>query len=140
MIHTAVLKWVLRHPFITTAVPGYTTFQQMEADFAVACDLEYTEEEKKFLNDKNVNLSLGYCRQCGECAKQCKNGVDIPTLMRVHMYAECYNNFYHARQTFDDIPSNQSLNSCASCNQCSVHCTHGINIVNRIKELQAIYG
>ena len=28
--HTALLKWVLRHPFITTAIPGYTTFEQME--------------------------------------------------------------------------------------------------------------
>jgi len=27
---TAVLKWALRHNFITTAITGYTTFQQME--------------------------------------------------------------------------------------------------------------
>jgi aryl-alcohol dehydrogenase-like predicted oxidoreductase len=29
-IHPAMLKWALQHPFITTAIPGYTNFQLME--------------------------------------------------------------------------------------------------------------
>jgi predicted aldo/keto reductase-like oxidoreductase len=140
MMHTAVLKWVLRHPFITTAIPGFTTFQQIEDDYPVTYNLDYTDEEKEFLNDRNVSLSFGYCRQCSECTRQCKMGVDIPTLMRVHMYSVCYNNFHHARQTLNDVPISKSLRNCDSCNQCSVHCKYGINIANRIKELQAIYG
>jgi predicted aldo/keto reductase-like oxidoreductase len=139
IVQTAVLKWVLRHPFITTAIPGYTTFQQIDEDFPVAYDLEYTKDERKFLSDRNVSLSLGYCRQCGECIKQCKKRIDIPTLMRVHMYSVCYNNFHHARQTLDDIPINKSLRNCASCNQCSVQCKHGVNIADRLNELQVIY-
>jgi len=30
IVYTAVLKWALPHGFITTAITGYTTFQQME--------------------------------------------------------------------------------------------------------------
>ncbi len=140
IIQTAVLKWVLRHPSVATAVPGYTTFQQIEEDFSVAYDLEYTDMEKKFLTDRNVELSLGYCRQCRECIGQCEKATDIPTLMRVHMYSVCYNNFPHARQTLNDISAKRSMNNCASCQICPVRCTHGVNIADRIRELQSIYG
>jgi predicted aldo/keto reductase-like oxidoreductase len=136
MMHTAVLKWVLRHPFITTAIPGFTTFQQIADDFPVAYNLDYTDEEKKFLNDRDVSLSFGYCRQCSECTRQCTRGVDIPTLMRVHMYSVRYNNFHHARQTLDDIPADKSLGNCASCKQCPVQCKQGINIAIESKSCE----
>ncbi len=139
-IHTAILKWALRHSFITTAVPGYTAFQQIDDDFPVAFNLEYTDEEKKFLNDMGVSLSIGYCRQCRDCVTLCSREVDIPTLMRVHMYATSYHNFIHARQTLDDIPLKRSLGNCAFCAQCSVRCEHGVNIATRIRELKTIYG
>ena len=140
LVQTAVLKWVLRHPFITTAIPGYTSFQQIDEDFTAAYDLTYTEKEKKFLTDKNVDLALGYCRQCGECTQQCAKGSDIPTLMRVHMYSVCYNNFRHARTTIDDIPLDRSLGNCAFCTRCSAQCGHGVDIARRIDELKSIYG
>ena len=43
---TAMLKWVLQHPEIATAIPGYTTFDQLNESFAVASNLEYTNGEK----------------------------------------------------------------------------------------------
>lgn len=49
IMQTALLKWVLRHDFITTAIPGVQNFQELEEDFSVAYDLKYTTEEKKFL-------------------------------------------------------------------------------------------
>ena len=139
IMHKAVLKWVLRHEYITTAVPGYTTFQQMDEDFPVAYDLEYTPEEKKFLKDRNVKLSMGYCQQCYRCVPTCPNEVDIPTLMRTHMYAACYSNFYQARDTLDGIPSGKSLQACASCSTCTASCVNRIDIAKRIDELKTIY-
>jgi len=139
MMQTAVLKWALRHNFITTAVPGYTNFQQMDEDFSVAYGLEYTSKEKKFLQDRNVKYSLGYCLQCKHCVATCPRGVDIPTLMRTHMYAACYGNFYQARDALDSIASGKGLQACGSCHSCSARCVNHIDIRNRIKELQAIY-
>ena len=139
MIQTAVLKWVLRNDFITTAIPGYTTFQQMEEDFSVAYDLEYTPEEIKFLEDRDVKLSLGYCRQCQQCLSTCPKGVDIPTLMRTHMYAACYTNFYQARDALDEIPRGKGLDACVSCETCRAKCVNHIDIGKRIDELKTIY-
>lgn len=139
IMHTAVLKWVLRNNFITTAIPGYTSFREMEEDFSVAYDLAYTSEEKAFLQDRNVKLSLGYCCQCYYCVATCPKKIDIPTLMRTHMYAKCYGNFYQARDTIDDIPEERGLAACITCDQCLAKCTNGIDIGQRIDELKVIF-
>ena len=46
IMHAALLKWVLRHEEITTAVPGFSTFEQLQTDIRVAYNLEYTERAK----------------------------------------------------------------------------------------------
>lgn len=139
IMHTAVLKWALRNEYITTAIPGYGNFQQMEEDFSVAYDLEYTPEEKTFLQDRNTKLSMGYCLQCKQCIPTCPFGVDIPTLMRTHMYAACYTNFYQAKDTLNDIPRERGLSACASCASCQANCVQHIDIKKRIEELKIIY-
>ena len=139
IMQTAVLKWVLRHNFITTAITGYTTFQQMEEDFSVAYDLEYTPEEKKFIEDRGVKCSMGVCLQCNSCLPTCPKGVDIPTLMRTHMYAACYTNFYQARDTLDEIPRGKGLDACVSCETCRANCVNSVDIPRRIDELKVIY-
>lgn len=139
IMHTSVLKWVLKHPYISTAIPGYTNFEQMDEDFSVAYNLEYTPDEKKFLEDRNLKLSMGYCHQCNRCISSCPMRVDIPALMRIHMYAACYSNFYHARDTLDNIPGEKSLKACISCDKCIAKCANRINITRRIDELKTIY-
>jgi len=139
IMQTAVLKWVMHHPFITTAIPGYANFNQMEEDFSVAYDLEYTDEEKKFLEDRGVKYSMGVCLQCDSCIPTCPKSVDIPTLMRTHMYATCYTNFYLAREALNEIREGRGLDQCASCDNCQAICQNKIDIAQRIDELKVIY-
>ena len=141
IIQSAVLKWVLRHDFITTAVPGYTTYEQLNEDVSAGLNLALSSEEKKFLDDRKVKLAMGfYCRQCSQCASSCPKNADIPALMRTHMYAACYGNFYQARDTYDGISSERRLEACASCHSCRARCVHGISIPKRIDELKALFG
>jgi predicted aldo/keto reductase-like oxidoreductase len=139
IMHTAVLKWALKNDYISTAIPGYTNFQQMEEDISVARDLDYAPEEKQFLEDKNVKLSLGYCRQCDTCLASCPKGVEIPALMRTHMYAACYGNLSQARDTIDEVPEGRGLDACAVCDNCSAKCAHNIDIARRIEDLKITY-
>ncbi|MEW6411949.1 MAG: aldo/keto reductase [Candidatus Zixiibacteriota bacterium] len=138
-IATAALKWVMRNEHIHTSIPGFTSFEHMREDFSVARNLEYTEQEKKFLSDNNVRMSLGYCRQCRKCLASCPGGVDIPTLMRVHMYGAQYGNFHHARTTLEEISDNVGLNVCSSCSLCSAECANTVDIARRIDELKTMY-
>jgi len=139
IMHTAVLKWALRNDFITTAIPGYTNFDQMGEDFSVAYGLDYTPEEKSFLEDRNVRLSMGVCLQCNHCVSSCPNSVDIPTLMRAHLYATCYANPYEARDAMDSIHSGKGIRTCVSCKTCEATCSHNIDIARRIGDLKAVY-
>jgi predicted aldo/keto reductase-like oxidoreductase len=139
LMQTALLKWVLRHPFITAAIPGYSNFNQMEEDLSVAYDLEYTPEEKAFLDRKGVVYALGVCRQCGQCLPQCPHETEIPTLMRVHRYAAGYSNFDRARFVLGQIAPLRGLRQCLSCNRCTIVCPNHIDVPQRIEELKLMY-
>ncbi len=139
LLHSALLKWVLRHECITSAIPGVTTFQQVDEDMKVAFSLEYTEEEKQFFKDRNLQSSLGYCHQCAACIPTCRNRISLPDLMRVHMYAFSYGNFHHAHDTYDSIPHGGNLKQCRDCGVCSARCVRSIDIQGRIRDLKTVF-
>jgi len=134
----AALKWVLQNEAITTAVPGVTKFEQIELDFSVTANLNYAPEEKQFLTDKSVKASLEFCQQCGECVPSCPYHVDIPTLMRTHMYARQYGNSYQARVTLAEVPEENGLDVCRACPSCSAACADTVNIARKISELKTV--
>ena len=45
---TALLKWVLNHDFITTAIPGFSTYEHLEQDFTVARTLATQSKKNSF--------------------------------------------------------------------------------------------
>ncbi len=138
-VATAALKWVLRNPDISTAIPGYTTFEHMKEDFSVAYSLDYDEMEEKLLSSCDIKLGMSYCRQCRMCSATCSRGVDIPSLMRTHMYAARYSNFDQARQALSGIPDGRGLSACRSCRVCTARCVNKVDIASGIDELKMIY-
>jgi len=137
--HTALLKWALGHTEFATAIPGFTNADQLNESFSVAAGSFNTPDEKSWLADKNVQLALDFCKQCGTCLPTCPRGVDIPTLMRAHMYAANYANFDQARATFDEVPAASSLANCDGCAACSARCVNRVVIADRIADLKTMY-
>ena len=138
-MHTALLKWVLKHEEITTSVPGFTTFEQLQADLKVSYDLEYNAEERKFLEDHNVKLAIqSVCRFCGGCRETCPHGVDIPSLMRTHMYANDYGNMHMTKSTFASIESGRGLELCKNCDVCVAQCKNSVQIPDRVEALKSL--
>ncbi len=135
---TALLKWVLHHDSITTAIPGYTTYEQLEQNFSVASNLDYSPEEQEFLSDKNVAANSQFCVQCGQCRPDCPLGVDIPQLMRSHMYAVQYSNHSLAADTMAGIVSGKGLAACNGCESCQATCRNSVNIARKIEHLKAL--
>lgn len=135
---TALLKWVLHHDSIITAIPGYTTYEQLEQNFSVASNLAYSHEEQEFLSDKNAVANAQFCVQCGKCRPDCPLGVDIPQLMRSHMYAIQYSNHSLAAMTMAAIASGKGLSACEVCESCRATCRNSVNIAGKIEHLKAI--
>ena len=135
---TALLKWALNHEFVTTAIPGFSTYEHLEQDFSVARSLAYTYEEERFLADKNFTATAEFCQQCGECREDCPKQVDIPVLMRSHMYAVQYRNTRMARQMLASVAPGRGLDACNSCESCAVTCRNTVQIARKIAQLQAL--
>lgn len=140
IVHSALLKWVLHHECITTAVPGLVNFDQLEEDVACASSLAYTPVEKKFLEDRKVKVAMTtVCRQCGSCSATCPRGVDVPGLMRAHMYAFNYGNPLQARDTLTAASPGTGLENCRDCASCRAVCSGRVQIGRRIEQLKQVY-
>ncbi len=145
--HTAMLKWVLQNENITCAIPGYTNIDQMKEDFSVVYDIGLDEEEEESLRlyeerfgESSPSDKSGFCLQCNECVQSCPEGVDIPTLMRTHMYASGYSNFGQARETMYEISGNSGLENCSTCKKCTALCVNNaVDISEKIKDLKLLY-
>ena len=135
---TALLKWALNHEFVTTAIPGFSTYEHLEQDFSVARNLAYTREEEKFLADKAFAANAEFCQQCGECRKDCPKQVDIPVLMRSHMYAVQYRNIGMAREVLSSAAPGRGLEACGACESCLVTCRNTVQIGRKIRQLEAL--
>jgi hypothetical protein len=141
IMHPALLKWVLNNPNITTSVPGFNTYEQLLEDIGAGCDLEYSPEEKSFLEDHQVKLALqSVCRFCGSCKAGCPHHTDIPSLMRAHMYGASYGNYFMARTTHASIPVENGLTNCRDCKVCTAQCRNQVAIGSRIEELKMMMG
>jgi predicted aldo/keto reductase-like oxidoreductase len=130
----AALKWVLQNENIHTAVPGITTFDQLEADLSIMEDLTLTPEEKKYLQLARANSKDGlFCQGCGTCLGQCPAAPDIPTLMRCYMYAYGYRDLASAVRTIASVKDNPI--ACAGCSSCVVKCPMGFDIKHRALDI-----
>jgi predicted aldo/keto reductase-like oxidoreductase len=130
----AALKWVLQNENIHTTVPGFTTFDQLEADLSVMEDLTLTPEEEKYLKLARTNHKDSlFCQGCGTCLKQCKIAPDIPTLMRCYMYAYGYRDLAAAARNIKSVKDNPI--ACADCSSCVVKCSMGFDIKGRAVDI-----
>jgi predicted aldo/keto reductase-like oxidoreductase len=135
IVQTAVLKWALGNESLTCAVPGFTSFSQLEEDLSVARDLTLTEREKAFLADRRIRVAMAHCVQCGSCRASCPAGADTPALMRTHMYLR-YPNVFQARETLASLPPGRGLDACLSCPSCVAQCRGRVDIGRRIDQLR----
>jgi len=128
----AALKWVLQDPNVGTIVPGFTTFEEMNIDLAVAENPLLTDPEKKDL-EKVASVSGLYCQGCRQCLGQCPEHLPIPDLMRAYMYAHGYGNLTHAQDLV--LSLNLPTRVCEDCSQCQVRCSIGFNVSRKIRDV-----
>ncbi len=128
----AALKWQLQDPNVHTIIPGFTTFEEMNADLALMTDFSLSDSEKKQLQ-KQASLSGLYCQGCRECLGACVAELPIPDLMRAYMYTYAYRNVSHAQELLVslDLPDQP----CQDCSECAVQCSVGFNVPAKIRDI-----
>ena len=133
--HQAALKWVFANPHVCTAIPGMTTFEQMDSNFSVMSDLELSEAEERELKLASLLPGTYFCQSCRECVPTCPERVEIPSLMRAYMYAEAYGNTIQAEETIGSLPQDRGLRVCADCSSCQARCRRDLPIADRVREM-----
>jgi predicted aldo/keto reductase-like oxidoreductase len=131
----AALKWVLNDPNVTTAIPGFTTFDQLKEDFSVVSDIKLTPEELKDLRLGEQVAGL-YCQQCGRCLAGCPKNLPVPDLMRSYMYAYGYRNLRAAHELVGSLDI--GADPCGSCASCSAVCAKGFDIADRVRDISRL--
>ncbi len=135
--HRAAIKWVLSDTNVHTAIPGFSTIEQLEMFLSVMSDLELTPEEEADLASARSEAGL-YCMQCGRCLPQCPFGVRIPSYMRAYMYAYGYRDAGKAKRTIEE--SSLEDPPCRSCGACGVSCAMGFDVRERVTDIARLRG
>jgi predicted aldo/keto reductase-like oxidoreductase len=133
----AAMKWVLQDENVHTIIPGITTFDQLEQDWALMNDLSLSAQEKSDLRQGDETALTGlFCSQCGQCESQCRFQLDIPTLMRCYMYAHGYQRPAKAKQIMLKLDPDSI--ACRKCSSCAVSCRMGFNVSEKIRDIHRI--
>jgi len=78
---SAAIKWVLSNPDVSTAIPGMTSFDQLDLNVKIMSDFTLTEQDKKDILIACSEPGL-YCPGCSKCIPACPAKLPVPELMR----------------------------------------------------------
>jgi predicted aldo/keto reductase-like oxidoreductase len=131
----ACLKWAWENENITTAIPGFSNYDELDECLAAAQDPALTAEEEQYLAEL-CNRELLYCRNCGKCVEQCVEHLPIPDIMRAYMYTHGYKYPSLSKETLSELNLSQSI--CSSCEACKVSCPSQFNIAGKIAAITPV--
>ena len=132
----AAIRFALKNKNIHTIIPGFTSFEQMEIDISAMEDLTYTEKDSEALELSSNTQGGVYCQGCRTCVDQCPKHLPIPDLMRAHMYAYAYKNYWKAKDLVSSL--NVETNQCDDCSACTVNCIKGFDVRQKFVEVASL--
>jgi predicted aldo/keto reductase-like oxidoreductase len=133
----AALKWVLQDDNVHTTIPAVSNHEELRENLSVMENLEFTPAEARDLEEVERSAEAGlFCQQCGHCRPQCPLEVEIPTLMRAHMYAVGHDRPDKAAAVLRGFSADDI--GCAHCSTCMVRCALGLDIQPRALEMRRL--
>jgi hypothetical protein len=135
---TSALKWVLRNPQIGTTVPSMTDMDQLDANLK-AMTQPFGAPDEKILAMHLEHITPFYCRLCGECAGQCRQGLPVQDVLRFATYAEGYGQFALGRERYLALHPSHAQAKCGDCPSCTVNCPYGVKVAREVARAQELF-
>lgn len=133
----AALKWLFQDENVHSTIPGAQTIEEVDLDLSAMADPVLTPQEEEDLSYGERNKLAGlYCAQCGECRLQCRNGLQIPTIMRGYMYTYGYRDVRLAKEAMGELEEDEIR--CRACARCAVTCRMGFDVSERIIDVTRV--
>lgn len=98
----------------------------------------FTEADQKILSARLEQIRPLYCRMCNRCEGTCPKGMPVPDVLRYLTYAEGYGQFALGREKFLELPSEVQKIRCDLCPSCSVSCSFGVKVAERLIRAQEL--
>jgi predicted aldo/keto reductase-like oxidoreductase len=133
------LKWVLKNAAVATTVPSMTDMDQLDQNFKVMAQSQFTDDDQKVLSAALQEISPYFCRMCGECTGQCPKGLPARDLVRFVMYADGYGQFPLGRQSYQRLSAEHQAIRCSDCSECAIQCPHGVQVATQARRAQELF-
>jgi hypothetical protein len=134
----SALKWVIRNPSVHTTIPSMTDIDQLEENIR-AMGAPFGKDDEKRLAAQLEHIAPLYCRMCGDCQGQCRQGLPVEDMLRFLTYAEGYGQFALGREHFLALAPGHVAASCGDCDSCTVACPHGVKVPERLLRAQELF-
>jgi hypothetical protein len=135
---TSALKWVLRNPSLGTTVPSMTDMDQLDANL-MQMSIPFGAADEKILAVHLREITPFYCRMCGECAGQCRQGLPVEDVLRFVTYADGYGQFSLGRERYLQLHPSHVSARCENCPGCTVQCPYGVQVAAQMARAQALF-
>ena len=135
----SALKWVVNKPYVATTIPSITDNDQLEENLK-AMGNPLTASDQKILTAHLETIRPVYCRMCGECDGACQKGLPVADVLRFLTYADGYGQFALGRERFQELAAEHAAVRCGDCAECTVQCSHGVQVQSRVARAQELFG
>ena len=128
------IQWVLKDANVATLIVNMPTFEELDEGVA-AVRGEMEEADQKAFEEAVSSASVGVCRMCGACTRQCARGVRVADVMRHRLYHDGYGDRARAVALYRALPASASAAACGDCTDCRVVCPWGVPVQKRMQEM-----
>ncbi len=135
---TSALKWVLRNRNIGTTIPSMTDMDQLDSNLK-AMSQPFGATDDKILAMHLEHIAPFYCRLCGDCNGQCRQGLPVQDVLRFATYAEGYGQFALGRERYLGLHPSHAQAKCGDCPECTVNCPHGVKVAREMARAQEMF-
>jgi predicted aldo/keto reductase-like oxidoreductase len=134
----SALKWVLNNPGVHTTVPSMTDMDQLDENLKAMAG-GFGEADRKLLAAHLQRIGPEYCRMCGACDGQCRQGLPVADVLRFLTYADGYGQFGLARERYQELDAAHASVKCAECPGCTVRCPYGVQVTGGLTRAQELF-
>jgi len=130
------LKFILEKEYITCAIPGMCSMEQLEQNVKAADNPVLDESEREELLKEARELGNTFCRRCGYC-QPCPVGINIPMMFMFEGYYTRYNLQQWAQERFNTLPVKAS--ECVKCGLCETKCPYNLPIRDMLETVKDLF-
>jgi predicted aldo/keto reductase-like oxidoreductase len=134
----SALKWVLQNPNVHTTIPSMTDMDQLDENLKAMAE-KFGDTDRKLLAVQMQRIAPVYCRMCGQCDGQCRQGLPVQDVLRFATYADGYGQFALGRERFQELDAEHIAVKCSDCPGCTVACPYGVKVAGRMTRAQELF-